>query len=135
LFISSVSTINSFHLLKAIFLHILRTSKIWNKNRFPFHPSSILKRSSVQRAGIVQSVQQLATGWMTRGSEFESRAGQEFSPLHIIQTSSGVHPSSYPMGTGGSFPRGKATRAWSWPLTSNKCRGQENVSLLSVVLN
>ncbi|PNF35230.1 hypothetical protein B7P43_G06877 [Cryptotermes secundus] len=27
---------------------------------------------------------------------------KEFSPLHIIQTGSGVHPTSYPMGTGGS---------------------------------
>jgi hypothetical protein len=27
------------------------------------------------------------------------------------------------------FPRGKAAEAWSWPLTSNKCRGQENVDL------
>jgi hypothetical protein len=29
----------------------------------------------------------------------------------------------------GLFPRGKAIGAWSWPLTSNKCRGQENVGL------
>jgi len=28
------------------------------------------------------------------------------------------HPASYPMGTRGSFPGGKATCAWSWPLTS-----------------
>jgi hypothetical protein len=33
------------------------------------------------------------------------------------------------MGTGGSFPGGKGTWAWSWPLTSNQCRGQENVDL------
>jgi hypothetical protein len=24
--------------------------------------------------------------------------------LHVVQTGSGVHPNSYPMGTGGSFP-------------------------------
>jgi hypothetical protein len=34
----------------------------------------------------------------------------------IFSTSSrlalGVHPTSYPMGTGGSFPGGKAARAW-----------------------
>jgi hypothetical protein len=29
-----------------------------------------------------------------------------------------VHSTSYPMGTGGSFPGGKAAGAWSWPLTS-----------------
>jgi hypothetical protein len=27
--------------------------------------------------------------------------------------------------------RGKAAGAWSWPFTSNKCRGQENVALYS----
>jgi hypothetical protein len=28
------------------------------------------------------------------------------------------HPASYPMGTGRSFPRGKAAEEWSWQLTS-----------------
>jgi hypothetical protein len=56
----------------------------------------------------------LATGWTTEGSEFGSRKGQEFSLLQVAQTGSGVHPTSYPMGTGG-----KAAGAWSWPLTSN----------------
>jgi hypothetical protein len=27
------------------------------------------------------------------------------------------------------YPGGKAAEAWSWPLTSNYCRGQENVDL------
>jgi hypothetical protein len=35
----------------------------------------------------------------------------------------------YPMGTGCSFPGGKAAGAWSWPLTSIQCRGQECVEL------
>jgi hypothetical protein len=39
---------------------------------------------------------------------------QEFFLLHIIQTSSGAHPASYPMGTGGSFPEHKIAREWSW---------------------
>jgi hypothetical protein len=60
---------------------------------------------------IAQSVERLAKGWTTQGSEFESRKGQEFSLLHFVQTGSGVHPTSYPMGTGGSFPGGKA--AWA----------------------
>jgi hypothetical protein len=34
-------------------------------------------------------------------SEFESRQGQEFSLLHVVQAGSGAHPTSYPMGTGG----------------------------------
>jgi hypothetical protein len=37
-------------------------------------------------AGIEQSVQRLATGWMAEGSEFESRYGQEFSLLHSVQS-------------------------------------------------
>jgi hypothetical protein len=53
--------------------------------------------------------------------EFRVRVpeGQEFTLLHVVQTGSGVHPTSYPMGTGGPFPGGKAAGAWSWPLTSN----------------
>jgi hypothetical protein len=50
--------------------------------------------------------------------------GWEFSPRHHVQSGSGAHLASYPMGTRGSFPRGKAAVAWSWPLTSIKCRVQ-----------
>jgi hypothetical protein len=55
--------------------------------------------------------------------------GQKVSLLHVVQTGSGAHPASYRMGTGDSFPGGKAAGAWSWPLNSNKYRGQENVDL------
>jgi hypothetical protein len=34
-----------------------------------------------------------------------------FSLRHRVQTGSGAHPASYPMGTGGSFRGGKAARA------------------------
>jgi hypothetical protein len=34
--------------------------------------------------------------------------GKTFSLLYNIQTGPGAHPASYPMGTGGSFARGKA---------------------------
>jgi hypothetical protein len=37
--------------------------------------------------------------------------GQDLSPLHVVQTGSGAHPASNPMGTGGSFPWRKA--AWA----------------------
>jgi hypothetical protein len=50
-------------------------------------------------------------GWTTEGSEFESRQGQEFSLLHVVQTGSAAHPALYPMGTRGSFPGGKAAGA------------------------
>jgi hypothetical protein len=45
---------------------------------------------------------------------------------HRVQTGSGVHPASYPMGTRGSFPGGKAAEVWSWPHTSAYCRDQKN---------
>jgi hypothetical protein len=35
----------------------------------------------------------------------------------VVQTGSGAHPVSYPIDTGGSFPGGKAARAWCSPLT------------------
>jgi hypothetical protein len=55
----------------------------------------------------------IATGYLldNRGSEFESRWGQELSFLHVVQTGSEFHPTSYPMGNGGSFLEGKAARA------------------------
>jgi hypothetical protein len=53
----------------------------------------------------------IATGGTTEGSEFESRYDLEFSLLYVVQTGSGVHPTSYPMGTGGYFPGDKATGA------------------------
>jgi hypothetical protein len=50
-------------------------------------------------------------GWTTEESEFESRWGQIFSLLHIVQTESEAHPASYPRGTGESFTEGKAAGA------------------------
>jgi hypothetical protein len=43
----------------------------------------------------------IATGY---GFVFESRLGQEFSLLHVVQTVSGIYLASYPIGIGGSFP-------------------------------
>jgi hypothetical protein len=43
----------------------------------------------------------LATGWTPEWWELESQWGQEFSLLHIVQTGSGIHPTFYPLGTGG----------------------------------
>jgi len=43
---------------------------------------------------------------------FNSQQGQRIFSFHYhIQTGSGVHSASYPMGNVGSFPRGKAARA------------------------
>jgi hypothetical protein len=62
-------------------------------------------------AGIAHSVWRLATGWTTERSEFESRWGQEFPLLYLVQTDSGANPASYPMGTGGVIPGDKAAGA------------------------
>jgi hypothetical protein len=43
--------------------------------------------------------------------------GVRFSPLHIVQTGSGAHPNSYPVGTGGSFSEGNAIEPLNWPPT------------------
>jgi hypothetical protein len=51
--------------------------------------------------GIAQPVKQRATGWMPR---IRFPAGQDFSLLHAVQTDSGAHPSSYPIGSGALSP-------------------------------
>jgi hypothetical protein len=47
----------------------------------------------------------------SRGVGFRVPVGEFFSLLHVVQTGSGSYPASYPIGTGGSFPRGKAAGA------------------------
>jgi hypothetical protein len=56
--------------------------------------------------------------------------------LHVLQTGFGVHPTSHPMGTGGSFPGGKAAGAWTdhSPPTSNEVI-HSTIRLHGVVLN
>jgi hypothetical protein len=51
------------------------------------------------------------------GVRFPEKAGN-FSLHHRVQNGSETHPASYPMGTRGSFPGGKAAGSWNWPLTS-----------------
>jgi hypothetical protein len=56
---------------------------------------------------------------LSRGSRVRFLAGAgNFSLHHRVHNGSGAHPASYPMGTRGSFSRGKAAEAWSWPLIS-----------------
>jgi hypothetical protein len=54
----------------------------------------------------------LWAGWS--GVRIPAGAGNFFL-LHRVQTGSGAHPASYPMGTGGSLSEGKAAGAWNWP--------------------
>jgi hypothetical protein len=51
-----------------------------------------------------------AYGLDDRGVGVRVPVGSEFS-LHIVQTGSGAHPASNPMGTGSTFPGGKAAVA------------------------
>jgi hypothetical protein len=61
---------------------------------------------------IAQSVIALGYGLHDRGSRFQFPAGAgNFSLHHRIQNGSGAHPVSYPIGTRGSFPGGKAAGA------------------------
>jgi hypothetical protein len=53
------------------------------------------------------TVQRLATGWITEGSQFRAPAGSRIFIVHIVQTGSGAHTTSYPMATGGPLPGGK----------------------------
>jgi hypothetical protein len=55
---------------------------------------------------IAQSVQCLTTDW-TNGVRSPTEA-EDLSSNLCAQTGSGAHPASYTMGTGGSFPGGKA---------------------------
>jgi hypothetical protein len=52
----------------------------------------------------------LAKGWTAKGSDFESRQEQNFSCFRVVQTGSGAHLASYPIGTGVFLPGGKAAR-------------------------
>jgi hypothetical protein len=45
-----------------------------------------------------------AMGWKA-GARFSAGA-RDLSLLHSVQTGSSAHPTSYPMGLGGFFPRG-----------------------------
>jgi hypothetical protein len=55
----------------------------------------------------------MATGYGLDGLvvRVQVPVGERFSPLHVVQTGSGAHPASYPMGTGCSFPGDKAAGA------------------------
>jgi hypothetical protein len=64
--------------------------------------------------GIAQSVQRHGTCW-TAGVRFLAGA-RDFSLLHSVQTGSGAHPASCPMGTKVPFSGSRAAGAWNWPL-------------------
>jgi hypothetical protein len=66
--------------------------------------------------------------WLRAGHQRDLSSIPSRVKNFLLSTSSwsflGAHPASYPMGNGG-----KAVGAWSWSLTSNYCRDQENTEL------
>jgi hypothetical protein len=59
-----------------------------------------------------------------RGS-ISSRSRIIFFLIHSVQTGSGTHPASCPMGIRDYYPGDKTARPWSWPLISIWCRWQD----------
>jgi hypothetical protein len=66
----------------------------------------MLKKKSRGSSGSIVS----DYGMDDRAIEVRSPTGADFSSSPCVQTGSGAHPASYPMGTRGSFPGGKV-----WP--------------------
>jgi hypothetical protein len=80
----------------------VRIVSLLNEIRTGHQANRILK--SVTQTPILEfrlcQCTRLATGWEIERSGFESGQCQELSLLHIVQTGSGVHPSSYTICTG-----------------------------------
>jgi hypothetical protein len=104
------------HLPKAIFLLI---HLFWDVVTIKFCLNQTLLKPyrTLGEAGINQSVWRIDCRLDDQGSIPGKGNDGIFSLCHRVQTGSGVHPTSYPMGTGGSFIWSKATVAWIWPLT------------------
>jgi hypothetical protein len=62
----------------------------------------------------------------------ESRGEEIFLCSTVFTPRYGAHPASCQMRTGGSFPRGKAAEAWSWPPTSIQCQDKERWNYTSI---
>jgi hypothetical protein len=75
-----------------------------------------IRYSSTPQLGDPSQYSNQATGWTT-GVRFPAEA-KNSSLRHRVQTGFQAHPASYPMGTGVSFPGGKAAGARKWPVIS-----------------
>jgi hypothetical protein len=80
-------------------------------------------------AGIAQSVQQWATGWMAR---VHFLVGEWDFLFSSVQTSFGPTQPPIQHIPVDSSQGGKVARAWSWPLTSIQCQDQEWWSYTSI---
>jgi hypothetical protein len=91
----------------SLFLTLL---KCWNLNTISTKTYIILKFCTVHCQSRDSSVGiALGYGLDDRGSRVRFPAGAGNFSLHRIQNGSGAHSASYPVGTWGSFPGGKAT--------------------------
>jgi hypothetical protein len=72
--------------------------------------SSVVFRMMLCYIWIRDSSVNMVTRLRAAGFRFPAGTGN-FSLHHRVQTGSGAHLASYPMGTGGSFPGGKTARA------------------------
>jgi hypothetical protein len=96
--------------------YVTPTTTTWyNSHCLPLNNSgTLLPESYDSSVGIA-----LGYGLDDRGSRVWFLVGAgNFSLHHRVQNGSGAHPASYPMGTRGSFPGGKAAGAWSSSFTS-----------------
>jgi hypothetical protein len=81
---------------------------------------------------VAQSVQYVTTDWTT-GVRSPTET-EDFSSSLCVQTGSGVHPASCPMGTGDPFPGGKArpgSDADHSPPSSTEVKNEWELFLLS----
>jgi hypothetical protein len=96
----------------------LRSSSLWSLLQPPVTSSLLGLKILLRQSWIVDIYSKLvySPNWGNRGSI--SGGAWNFFLRHPLQTGSGSHSASYPMGTGSSFPGGKAAGSWSWPFTS-----------------
>jgi hypothetical protein len=75
------------------------------------HPSFFLLSNNIDHEGSRGSSVSIVSGYELDDREIEIRSpteARDFSPDLCVQTGYGAHPTSYPVGTGGPFPGGKA---------------------------
>jgi hypothetical protein len=91
-----------------------------HRNRFPLatgYSLWLLYAKYPVRSSRVSSVG-IATCYRLDGRGSVPGRSKRLSLLHRVQTGSGAHPTSYPMGTKGIFSGDKDVGAWSWLLIS-----------------
>jgi hypothetical protein len=71
----------------------------------------------------------LGYGLNDRGSRVRFPEGVGNFSHYRVQNGSGVHPASYPIGTRGSFPCGKAAGVWNYHLPPSSTEVKECVEL------